>query len=378
MKMLQMLKMISMTAVFTTLGATVALADEGKVNTTNVNVRSEASIESTILAKVDNDGTTYPVLGVVDDWYKISYNGKDAFISSSFFDIEKADGLVSGSGVFLRSEPNKDASVLAQMSQGSKIVVTGKVDDWYQLSFEGIQGYASKDFIEGTAVLDIQHVEAPVVKGTALASTYGVVNSSTGLKLRSQASTDGSVLAVLQQGLITDVESVGDKWVKVITDDGTAGYVSEEFLSIETGTRPAQIASATVAPPAPVLSKGQEVIAFAKQFLGTPYSWGGTNLNTGVDCSGFVYSVMKNFGISLNRSSADMANNGVAISKSELQAGDLVFFNAGGSGGISHVGIALGNGQYIHSSSGSAYSVVITDLDSSYSARSYVTARRVL
>ncbi|MFI3175464.1 MAG: SH3 domain-containing protein [Bacillota bacterium] len=378
MKMLQMWKVISMTAVFTTLGATVALADEGKISTTNVNIRSEASIESTVLAKVDNDGTTYSVLGVVDDWYKISYNGKDAFVSSSFFDIEKADGAVSGAGVFLRSEPNKDASVLAQMSQGSKVVVTGKVDDWYQLSFEGIQGYASKDFIEGVAVLDIQHVEAPVVKGTALANTYGVINSSTGLKLRSQASTDGTVLAVLQKGTVTDIENVGDKWVKAIMDDGTVGYLSKEFVSVETGTRPAQVVQATVAAPAPVLSKGQEVISYAKQFLGTPYSWGGTNLNTGVDCSGFVFSVMKNFGISLNRSSSDMANNGVAISKGELQAGDLVFFNAGGSGGISHVGIALGNGQYIHSSSGSAYSVVITDLDSSYSAKSYVTARRVL
>ena len=95
-------------------------------------------------------------------------------------------------------------------------------------------------------------------------------------------------------------------------------------------------------------------------------------------CSGFVYAVFRDFGISLNRNSASMANNGVAVSKSDLQAGDLVFFNTGGDSTISHVGIYMGDGNYIHSTDGAAYGVTITSMSSSYSVNTYVTARRVI
>ena len=128
-------------------------------------------------------------------------------------------------------------------------------------------------------------------------------------------------------------------------------------------------------------SLAQEIVDFAKQYIGTSYQWGGTNLKSGVDCSGFVYSVMKNFGISLSRSSASMAaSNGSPVSKSDLQMGDLVFFDTSGAndGNISHVGIYIGNGKYIHSSSGAAWGVTISSLGDAYSARTYVTARRVL
>ncbi len=73
-----------------------------------------------------------------------------------------------------------------------------------------------------------------------------------------------------------------------------------------------------------------------------------------------------------------MVSNGIEVSKSDLQAGDLVFFNAGGSSGISHVGIYMGDGNYIHSTDGAAYGVTTTSLSSSYSANTYVTARRVI
>lgn len=197
---------------------------------------------------------------------------------------------------------------------------------------------------------------------------YAVVTSATGLNLRKDSSASSDIIKTLPSGYALSVIDVVDGWIKVTDDSNTTGFISSEYVSINKGTKPVNTAS----------SKGNEVVSFAKQFLGTPYVYGGTNLKSGVDCSGFVYAVYKNFGISLNRSSRDQIKNGPSISKSELQAGDLVFFNAGGNSPISHVGIYMGNGQYIHSTDGKAMGVTITNLNSGYSARTYYGACRVL
>ena len=124
---------------------------------------------------------------------------------------------------------------------------------------------------------------------------------------------------------------------------------------------------------------GKEIIEYAENFLGTPYSWGGTDLENGVDCSGFVYAVYKEFGIPLSRSSASMeAENGYFIDKDELQAGDLVFFDNDGNETIDHVGIYMHDGYYIHSSSGKTTGVIISSLYDSYSTQAYASAKRVM
>lgn len=94
------------------------------------------------------------------------------------------------------------------------------------------------------------------------------------------------------------------------------------------------------------VSTGEKVVAYAKQFIGTPYISGGTNLKAGVDCSGFTQQVFKNFGINLQRTSrSQYASNGYAVKKSELKPGDLVFY---GYSSVCHVAIYIGNGQIIH------------------------------
>ena len=93
-----------------------------------------------------------------------------------------------------------------------------------------------------------------------------------------------------------------------------------------------------------------ELCEYAKQFLGNPYVWGGTSLTKGADCSGFVLSVYKKFGVTLPHYSGSQANSGTKISFSEIQPGDLIFY-ANSSGTINHVAIYIGNNQVIHASS---------------------------
>ena len=89
------------------------------------------------------------------------------------------------------------------------------------------------------------------------------------------------------------------------------------------------------------------VIAYAYNFIGTPYSWGGTSPTTGFDCSGFTQYVYRHFGISIGRSTTDQINYGMQVSKNNLQPGDLVFF--GINNNPQHTGIYVGNNNYIHS-----------------------------
>ncbi|ALS25672.1 C40 family peptidase [Paenibacillus cisolokensis] len=110
------------------------------------------------------------------------------------------------------------------------------------------------------------------------------------------------------------------------------------------------------------------------ELIGVNYSYGGTT-TAGFDCSGFTSYVFKKLGISLTRTSRSQAEEGDEVEKSELIEGDLVFFNTSGKG-ISHVGIYVGNGKFAHASTSKG--VVITDLDDSYYAKRYVTARRVM
>lgn len=123
-------------------------------------------------------------------------------------------------------------------------------------------------------------------------------------------------------------------------------------------------------------SSGEAVVAYAKQFLGYRYVYGTNGPNT-FDCSGFVQYVYKHFGISLSRSSKTQANDGVAVSKNNLQPGDILIFKNTAKTQIGHVGIYIGNNQFIHASN-SKTGVIISSLSTASYQQRYVTARRVL
>lgn len=170
-------------------------------------------------------------------------------------------------------------------------------------------------------------------------------------KLRDKPSEDSDIINFLSQDTEVVAIEMIDNWYRIKTNE-CEGYiyktqVDETGLSLipYTRTEENQIVEA-----APEVDLGEEVVAYAKQFLGNPYVYGGNSLTNGVDCSGFTSQVYKHFGIKLQRSSrSQYASNGYKVKKADLQPGDLVFY--GYNGYIDHVAIYAGNGEVVHASS---------------------------
>lgn len=122
---------------------------------------------------------------------------------------------------------------------------------------------------------------------------------------------------------------------------------------------------------------GTDITAYAQKFLGTPYVWGGNDLNSGVDCSGLVQQVFKHFGVSLPRVTYDQIGEGTSVSAKGLRPGDLVFFDTDPSiKGPDHVGIYIGGGKMIHNPR-PGKSVEIVDMTQGYYMNRFMGGRRV-
>ena len=188
--------------------------------------------------------------------------------------------------------------------------------------------------------------------------------------LRAGGSTSSRKVTTLQRGTTLRVLSRNGKWAKVALANGVCGYVYRPLLATGPGSdRPSsQVASAE-----PVVGS-TSVVRTALAYRGTPYSRGGTSRG-GFDCSGFTRHVYAKFGIMLPHSSAAQAGLGVSVSRGELSPGDLVFFQTTRRS-ISHVGIYIGNNNFVHASS-HGRGVTVDSLGSSYYAPRYRGARRV-
>jgi len=119
------------------------------------------------------------------------------------------------------------------------------------------------------------------------------------------------------------------------------------------------------------------LVQTAREFIGVPYLWGGTSPETGFDCSGLAMTVYQLNGLDLPRHSATQYDAGNPIDKKNLQKGDLVFFATNGDGKVSHVGIYIGNGRFIHAPS-RGKNIRIESMSCNFFARRFIGARTYL
>ncbi|MBE5883662.1 MAG: peptidoglycan endopeptidase [Lachnospiraceae bacterium] len=246
---------------------------------------------------------------------------------------------VESGNLNVRAVPSTDGKLVGKMRNNAACEILDSQDGWAHIQSGEVEGYVSMEFL-------LTGVDARI-KANELVTTVAVANTDN-LNVREQANTDSAVLTQILKGEELEYVETLDEWVK-ISLDGTEAYVAAEFVSVEEKLDTA-ITMTELLYGEGVSDVRVDLVEYAKQFLGNPYVWGGTSLTKGADCSGFVLSIYKKYGVSLSHSSRAQANEGTKISASELKPGDLVFYG-NSSGTINHVAIYIGGGQVIHASS---------------------------
>lgn len=294
----------------------------------------------------------------------------------------QALGVVSGTGVRMRSGAGTDYDIVRTLDKGTVVELTAQEGDWYRISFDGKRGYVAAQYVTrydtasglngaGRVTADVLNIRAAAKSGSTSLATV----------------SNGTVIA------ITGIESGG--WFAV-THNGVSGYVASQYVLVcptsalnGAADKPAEDTPAeapdktpaetpaetpTETPSASV--SGSSIVSTAQQYLGVPYVYGGASAS-GFDCSGFTMYVFAQAGIKLPHGATSQLSYGSSVSRSDLQPGDLVFFQDYGAV-ASHVGIYIGNNEFIHASSSyyNGHCVVVSSLSESYYDSHYYTARR--
>ncbi len=202
-------------------------------------------------------------------------------------------------------------------------------------------------------------------------------STGSGVNIRSGPATNYGSYCKINRGDTVELIGQEGNWYKIATSLAACGYayISADYIST---TVPAAIntPAVTYGNSAANTSAGQRVVRIAEQFLGLPYVYGGST-PSGFDCSGFTSYVFGQLGYTLNRISADQIHNGIPVSKSELQPGDLLLFKRSGASRIHHVGIYVGDGMMIHSPQ-TGDVIKYTSIVNGYYNNCYYAARRII
>ena len=286
--------------------------------------------------------------------------------------------------VNIRSIPSEDGEILGKLYDDSVGTFLVETNGWYRITSGTVTGYVKAEYcVTG---------EDAIALAREVGTRMATVNTTT-LFVRTEPTTESSILAMVPEGEDFLVMEETDEWVKINVEEGD-GWVSKEYVDIETefveaeskeeeearlareaeerrqaqeAARASQAATTntatTTAPAAPVTytvgegsDLGVAVAEYALQFVGNPYVWGGTSLTNGADCSGFVMSVYANFGVSLPHSSKADRTQGYAVDGLEnAQPGDLICYSG-------HVALYIGNGQIVHAAN-SRKGIIVSNAD---------------
>ena len=370
-------------------------------NSDNVTLRKGPSKTSAKIAVLPKNAKCKILDRSDKNWAKVSVNGHTGYIFRDLLSsgsvsaaLAAKNSGVSGTvhtnadNVNLRKSPSKTSARVATLPKNATCKVLDRSDkNWAKVSVNGHVGYIFKEFLSSGSAPAQQADRSGTVTNKSRKAVYVKAHTNTDdVVLRSGPSKDSAKKAVFAKNIdFTVVERTDENWAKVKSETGHEGYMFRKYLSA--GPAPAPVAEAKesqkVGEPqaqaenddsAKPATGSRNVVGTAMACRGSRYRRGGTGRG-GFDCSGFTSYVFRQHGITLPRTSSAQSRVGSPVSKSDLQPGDLVFFNTRGRG-VSHVAIYIGDNKIVHASSVRT-GVKVDSLSSAYYAKRYHSARRV-
>ncbi len=359
---------------FLTVTAFAADIGVGIVDADSLRVRSQPSTDASIVTSL-LQGTKVTVQEKLDGWYKISYNDISGYVSADYLIFSPNEGsqslartsdaaeetvtyagrpgdlaVVSGDAVNLRAGASTEAGVLVTLDKDTAVVLMELGREWTLAAWGDQVGYISSEYL--------------TVNGVALVDPQGIVTGDC-VNIRAVPSTEGGIITKVYAGKRLELISLYDGWYAVRLADGV-GYISADYV------RPYTSGGSEI---------GQDAVDLALSYLGVPYVYGGASPK-GFDCSGFTMYIFSQFGYSLPHSATSQWNSsGEYVERDDLQPGDLVLFcdpSRSNGKACSHVGIYIGDGEFVHASSGSSGKCIrISSLDEDYYDGYYKGAKRL-
>ena len=359
--------------------ATSRIASTGQVIDCplGLNLRQGPGTNTAILRTIPN-GATVSIKSLSNGWYNVSYNGINGYVSATYIkeinsssDVTyNATGKISNTdneGLSLRQSASTSSTRLALIPEGATITITAKNGSWYKTSYAGQTGYVHASYV---TIQSNNNTPSGDVAYSATGVTY---DCPTGLNLRTAPNTNATVLLSIPQNTSLNITAKNGSWYKV-SYAGQTGYVHSDYVKIGGSVSTPSTPSAQ--------SKYEQVLNIMKAQIGSPYVWGGSgeyityeSINTlrnrfpeendsydlilpqyynsgyrAFDCSGLMQWSFRQVGINIGRTTYAQIYDGIGVPVSQAQPGDLLIYS-----NQSHVGMYIGNNQWIEAPYAGAY-----------------------
>ena len=307
-----------------------------------VNVRSEPSTESEVVGKLYRGCAAEILERLAGDWVKIKSGDVEGYIASNYLAIGKdAETMideyatktvtVKATTLNVRKEQSTDSKILTQIPVGEDYIVTNEYDQWVEILLgmdedtgKEYTGFVSKDYVS----IDVEFKEAISIEEENRIKK--AQEEAERAERERKARLAAEEKAKKEEAARLKAEAAAEK-----ANSSSSG--SSKNSSSTTSGNSGDLATVR-----------NEIITYAKKFVGNSYVWGGTSLTNGADCSGFVQSIYRDFGYSIPRVSRDQAASaGIKVSLSDRKPGDLIFYT-NSYGTVNHVAMYIGNDLIVH------------------------------
>ena len=365
---------------------TETVSSYAKIVADGVEIKAEASDDAEVIATAGSEEILEVVAVIPEsDWTKVNKDGVEGFVKNQAVEV----GVDYTSAITMEEEAQREAELqkaleeerlaaeaAAEQTEASAQQIEASAEETEAAAEEtetsAEQTEVPAEETEAPAE-QTEETEAPEEQAGSESALYiedvsETVWTTDAVNVRANADSSSSRVGGLGKGASITRTGICDNGWSRVDYDGTTAYIHSDYL---TTTEPVK-EEPTYNNSSSSSSQGQEIVDYARQFLGNPYVYGGTSLTNGTDCSGFVQSVYAHFGYSLPRTCTTQSVCGRGVSVDELQPGDLDIYSVYGE--IEHIAIYSGNGNTIHASN---WDTGIIETSLSYSGDIYCCRRIV-